>query len=71
MNWKNRPFDICLNQVRVVGWIRAVGGCVRVGLTVLNSFKGGGTEIRGGETKILKRRQAGSRGGFLKKGGGE
>ena len=43
---------------------------MRVGLTVLNSFKGGGTEIRGGETKILKRRQAGSRGGFLKKGGG-
>ena len=29
----------------------------------------GRTEIRGEETKILKRGQTGSRGGFLKKGG--
>ena len=30
--------------------------------------KGGGTEKRGGETKIFKRGQAGSRGGCNKKG---
>ena len=36
----------------------------------LNTLKGSGTEKRGGETKILKRGQAGSRGGFLKEGGG-
>ena len=39
-----------------------------MGGTVQNTLKGGGTEKRGGETKILKRRgQAGSRGGCLKK----
>ena len=64
MNWKNRLFDTCLNQQRLAGRIRAVVGCVRVGLTL----KGSGTEKRGGETKILKRGQAGSRGGCLKKG---
>ena len=42
---------------------------MRVGLTVLNSLKGGGTEKRGGETKILKRGQTGSRDGCLKNGG--
>ena len=38
----------------------------------LNTLKGGGTEKRGRETKILKRReaQAGSRVGYLKKRGG-
>ena len=41
----------------MVGWNRTVGGCVRV-------------EKRGGETKILKREQAGSRDECLKKGGG-
>ena len=39
------------------------------GGTVWNTLKVGGTEKRGGETKILKRGgQAGSRGGCLKKG---
>ena len=38
----------------------------------LNTLKGGGTEKRGRETKILKRRgaRAGSRVGYLKKRGG-
>ena len=39
----------------MVGRIRAVGGCVRVGGTVWNTLKGDGTEKRGGETTILKR----------------
>ena len=39
----------------MVGQIRAGGGCVRVGGTVENTLKGGGTEKRGWETKILKR----------------
>ena len=41
---------------------------MRVGETVKNTLKGGGTEKRGGETKILKKRrgQARSRGGCLK-----
>ena len=38
-----------------------VGNCV-------NTLEGGGTEKRGRETKILKRGQAGSRGGWFKKG---
>ena len=39
--------------------------------TVSNTQKGGGTEKRGRERKILKRSgQAGSRGGCLKKWGG-
>ena len=41
---------------------------MRVGETVENTLKGGGTEKRGGETKIFKRGQAGSRGEYLKKG---
>ena len=55
----------------MVGHIRAVGGCVRVGGTVYNTFKAGRTENMGGETKILKRGQAGSRGGCLKKTEGD
>ena len=52
-------------------WIRAGGGCVRVGGTVWNTLKEGGTEKRGGEAKILKKKgQAGSREGCLKKGAG-
>ena len=38
----------------MVGWIRAVGGCMRVGEIVENILKGGGTEKRGEEAKILK-----------------
>ena len=34
-----------------------------------NTLKGGGTKKRGEETKILKRGQAGSKGGCLKKRG--
>ena len=45
-------------------------GFVRVGGTVWNTWEGGGAEEREGETKILKRGQAGSRGGCLKKKGG-
>ena len=46
-------------------------GCVRVEGTVWNTLKAGGTEKRGGETKILKRgAQAGSRVRRLKKEGG-
>ena len=57
-----------MNQGRLLGCIRAGGGFIRVGRTVQNTLKGGGTKKRGGETKILKRRgQAGSRGGCLKK----
>ena len=38
--------------------------------TVWNTLKGGGTEKRGGEAKILKKKgQAGSRDGYLKKRG--
>ena len=35
---------------------------MRVGGTVSNTLKGGGTEKTGGQTKILKRGQGGSRG---------
>ena len=55
LNWQNRPSEICLSQGRLIGSIRAVGGSVRVGRTVQNTLKGGGTEMRGGKTKILKR----------------
>ena len=42
---------------------------MRVGKTVLNTSKGGGTEQRGVEAKILKRGgYAGSKDGCLKKG---
>ena len=27
----NYTFDICLNQERLAGWIRARGGCMRLG----------------------------------------
>ena len=51
-------------------WIRKGGGCARVGGTVWNTLKEGGTEKRGGEAKILKKKgQAGPRDGCLKKGG--
>ena len=44
-----------MRKPRLVGSIRAVGGCVRVGGIVYNNLTGGGTEKRGGETKILKK----------------
>ena len=51
-------------------WIRAGGGCVRVGGTIWNTLKAGGTEKREGEAKIFKKKgQAKSRDGGLKKGG--
>ena len=54
----------------LVGWIRATGGCVRVGETVYISLKGGGAQNRGGETKILKRGGKLSQGvGAFKRGG--
>ena len=50
-------------------WIKAGGGCVRVGGTVWNTLKEGGTEKRGGEAKILKRRdKLGQEMDALKKG---
>ena len=49
---------MCLSQGRLVGPIRAGGGYVRVGGTVQNPLKGGETEKRGGQTKILKRGRA-------------
>ena len=42
---------------------------MRVGESVSNTLKGGGTEMGQGEAKILKRGQAGSKGPCLKKGG--
>ena len=52
-------------------WIRAGGDCLRVGGTVWNTLIEDGTEKRGVEAKILKRKeQAGSRNGCLKKGEG-
>ena len=41
-------------QGRLLCQIRVGGGCVRVKGTVSNTLKGGGTEKREGETKILK-----------------
>ena len=44
---------------------------MRVGGTVCNTLKGGGTEKRGGDTKILKRGEASwAKGGALKRSGG-
>ena len=42
---------------------------MRVGGTVQNTLEGGGTEKRGGETKILKRGGGKLSQGALKKGG--
>ena len=51
--------------------IRAEWGCVRVVGTVGNTLKGGGTEKKEGETKILKRGgKLGQGVGALKKIGG-
>ena len=54
MNWWNHPFDTFDTSSNLLSQIRAGGGCIRVGRTVWNTLKGGGTEKRGGETKILK-----------------
>ena len=69
LNWYNYPFYVCLIKERLVGQIRTGGGCMRVGESVSNTLKGGGTEMGQGEAKILKRGQAGSKGPCLKKGG--
>ena len=53
----------------MAGQIRTGGGCVRVGGTVKNNLKGGGTEKRGGQTKILKRRTSWIKGWVPYKGG--
>ena len=42
---------------------------MRVGGTVKNNLKGGGTEKRGGQTKILKRRTSWIKGWVPYKGG--
>ena len=49
------------------GWIRAEGG-YEDRRNCLKYLKKGGTEKRGRETKVLKRRQAGPKGECLKKG---
>ena len=52
-------------------WIKAGGGCVKVVGIVWNTLKWGGTEKRGGSTKILKRGgggQTGSRSVSFKRG---
>ena len=63
--------DICLNQGKFVGQIRGVGDCVRVGggdrLKCLKT--GWNRKEWKGNKDFKKRRQAGSRGGCLKKGG--
>ena len=57
-------------MVTVGGWIRAEGGCEGRCNHLKYFIKGGGTEERGrGGRKILKGRQAGARGGCLKKEG--
>ena len=51
-------------------WIRARRGYMRVGRTVWNTLKGGGTEKKGGEAIILKKRgKLGQGVDALKKGG--
>ena len=51
---------------------RSVIVCVRVGKTVCNILKGGGLEKWGGETKLkIKGGKAGSRCGYLERGGGD
>ena len=59
--------------MKLFGRITAGGGCVRGGGggTVKNTFKGGGTEKGGGETKILKKGSKLGQGvGALKRGAG-
>ena len=48
-------FDIFLSQGRLVGLIRAGGGCVRVGKLSKLPLKGDGIEKRGWETTFLKK----------------
>ena len=59
-----------LSQLNLGFFLCEGRGCMRVGGTVWNTLKGGGKEKKGGKTKILKRRKAGSRGRGLKRGGG-
>ena len=70
LSWQNQPFDICLNQGRLVGgWITAEEGCEGGG-NCLKRLKGGRNRKEGkGNKNFKKRGQAGPRGGCLKKGG--
>ena len=69
LDWKKHPFDICSNQGKLVGRIRAVGGLREGGVNCLKYLKrGGGTEKRRGKTDFKKRASC-VKGGYLKKGG--
>ena len=64
-------FDICLNKGRLVGQIRAGGGCMRVGETGKYFIRGWNRKAGRGNKDLKKGGgQAGSRGGCLKKRGG-
>ena len=68
LSWSNHPFDIYLNQGRLVGHIRARGGCARVRGDYLKYLKRRWNRKGGrGNKDFRKRGQAGSRGGCLKK----
>ena len=68
LNWYNHPFDICLNQERLVGWIRVGVGGVRVGVSCVKYLKRGWNRKEGGSKDFKKRGQARSRCRCLKKG---
>ena len=75
LNQWNDPFDICLNQGRLVVWIWEVGGWVRMG-KLSKKLKREWNSKEGRGNKDFKKGgggglgQARSRGGCLKKGGG-
>ena len=61
---RKQQLTVCLNQGRLVGWIRAVGGCTTFGGgTVKNTLKRDGAENRGGDKLVQGV-------GALKRGGG-
>ena len=64
--------NICFNQGRLFGPIKAGGGCVRLCITVKKTLNGGGIEKRGEEKKIFKRerRKLDQEVGALKRGAG-
>ena len=67
LDWKKHPFDICSNQGKLVGRIRAVGGLREGGVNCLKYLKRGVERKRGEGKQILKRGQAASRVGTLKR----